>query len=154
MLHFPLGPLPHADAAALFARAAGARAEAPPDRAAAASVVRLCGRVPLEIQVAGSRLRGHPAWSVSDLASRLSGMHSIDRDMNAALALSYRYLTAGQQQLFRWLALHPGNSFSTHAARAVAGGASRAGTDQALEVLLDYHLLEEPTLGRFTFHNL
>jgi tetratricopeptide (TPR) repeat protein len=154
MLSLPLGPLPPADASALFERVAGTRASEPVDRAAVASVVRLCGRVPLEIQVAGSRLRGHPAWSVSDLASRLRDMHSIDRDMNAALALSYRYLTTGQQRLFRWLALHPGDSFSTHAAQAVAGGVSPAGTDQALEVLLDYHLLEEPTLGRFTFHNL
>lgn len=154
MLSLPLGPLRHADALAHFARAAGAVSEAPADKAAAASVVRLCGRVPLEIQVAGSRLRGHPAWKVSDLASRLRDMHSIDRDMNAALALSYRYLMAGQQRLFRWLALHPGDSFSTHAARAMAGGASPTGTDQALEALLDFHLIEELTPGRFTFHTL
>ena len=81
-------------------------------------------------------------------------MRSIDRDMNVALALSYRYLTAGQQKLFRWLALHPGDSFSTHAARAIAGGDSPAGTVQALEVLLDFHLLEELTPGRFEFHAL
>jgi tetratricopeptide (TPR) repeat protein/DNA-binding SARP family transcriptional activator len=154
MLSLPLGPLPQADALAQFARTAGAHRENPADRAAAASVVRLCGRVPLEIQVAGSRLRAHPAWRVSDLATRLRDMRSIDRDMNAALALSYRYLTVGQQRLFRWLALHPGDSFSVHAARAVAGGVSPAGTIQALEALLDFHLIEEPTHERFMFHTL
>jgi tetratricopeptide (TPR) repeat protein/DNA-binding SARP family transcriptional activator len=154
ILPLPLGLLPRADASVLFERASGARARETADEVAVASVVRLCGRVPLEIQVAGSRLRGHPAWSVRDLASRLHDLHTIDRDMNAALALSYRYLTAGQQQLFRWLALHPGDSFSTHAARAVAGGESPAGTAHALEVLLDCHLIEEPTPGRFTFHSL
>lgn len=154
MLSLPLRPLPLADALEHFARAAGAHIDVPADKAAAASVVRLCGRVPLEIQVAGSRLRGHPAWGVSDLASRLRDIRSIDRDMNAALALSYRYLTAGQQRLFRWLALHPGDSFSTHAARAMAGGDSPAGAVQGLEVLLDFHLIEEPTPGRFTLHTL
>ena len=154
MLPLPLGPLPLADALAHFARAAGTGGGARAEEVAAAAVVRLCGRVPLEIQVAGSRLRGHPAWKVSDLAARLSDMRSIDRDMNVALALSYRYLTAGQQKLFRWLALYPGDSFSTHAARAMAGGDSPAGTVQALEVLLDFHLLEELTPGRFEFHAL
>ena len=153
-LILPLGPMPYADASALFTRTAGPGAAERADRASVSRVVRLCGRVPLEIRVAGSRLHGHPAWSVSDLASRLGDVHSIDRDMNAALALSYRYLTAGQQRLFRWLALHPGDSFSTHAARALAGGASPTGTDQALEVLLDHHLIEEPTPERFTFHDL
>jgi tetratricopeptide (TPR) repeat protein/DNA-binding SARP family transcriptional activator len=154
MLPLPLGPLPHADALALFTRVAGERTRVSADKVAVAHVVRMCGRVPLEIQVAASRLHGHPAWSVSDLASRLRDMRSIDGEMNAALALSYRYLTAGQQRLFRWLALHPGDSFSTHAARALAGGVSTAGTDQALEVLHDCHLIEEPTPGRFTFHSL
>jgi DNA-binding SARP family transcriptional activator len=154
LLPLPLGPLPLVDALAHFARAAGTGRGSRAEEAAAASVVRLCGRVPLEIQVAGSRLRGHPAWNVSDLASRLSDMRSIDRDMNIALALSYRYLTAGQQRFFRWLALHPGDSFATHAARAIAGGESPAGTVHALEALLDFHLIEELSPGRFAFHAL
>jgi tetratricopeptide (TPR) repeat protein len=154
MLALPLGLMPQAEASALFARAAGDRIRTPADRAAAASVVRLCGRVPLEIQLAGTRLHGHPAWSVGDLASRLRDMRSIDREMNAALALSYRYLTTGQQRLFRWLALHPGDSLSSHAARALAGGASPTGTDEALDALHDCHLIEEPTPGRYTLHDL
>lgn len=154
MLALPLDPMPHADAVALFTRTAGAAAAAAADRAAVSRVVRLCGHVPFAIQLAGSRLRGHPAWSVRDLASRLGDMRSGDRDMTAALALSYRYLRAGQQQLFRWLALHPGDSFSVHAAAAMADDESLAATRRALDVLLDFHLIEEPSAGRLTFHHL
>ena len=153
MRSLPLASLPHADASELFTRATGADIAAPDDRAAIASVVRSCGYVPLEIQVAGRRLRGHPAWSVSDLASRLRDSGSGDRDMTAALALSYRYLTADQQRLFRWLAVHPGDSFSAHAAAAVADQ-SPAVAERTLDVLFDYHLIEEPVPGRFTFHDL
>jgi DNA-binding SARP family transcriptional activator/tetratricopeptide (TPR) repeat protein len=153
MHSLPLASLPHADAAELFSRAAGTGVAAVTDQAAIASVVRLCGYVPLEIQVAGRRLRSHPAWSVSDLASRLRASGSDERDMTTALALSYRYLTPGQQRLLRWLAVHPGDSFSATAASAMADDASPAITEHMLEILFDYHLVEEPLPGRFTFHD-
>ena len=54
----------------------------------------------------------HPGWVTSG---------PVDHKMTAALALSHRYLTADQQQLFRWLTLDPGDSFSVHAAAAMAG---------------------------------
>jgi tetratricopeptide (TPR) repeat protein/DNA-binding SARP family transcriptional activator len=149
-----LAPLPHADAAELFTRAADAAIARSDDRAAIARVVRLCGYLPQEIQVAGRRLRGHPAWSVYDLASRLRDSRSVGSGMTSALDLSYQYLPADQQRLFRWLALHPGDSFSIHAAAAMIGDASAAVTEHALETLLDYHLIEEPVPGRYAFHNL
>jgi tetratricopeptide (TPR) repeat protein/DNA-binding SARP family transcriptional activator len=152
MLPLSLAPMPPADASALFIRTADIAGVA--DQSAVARVLRLCGYVPLEIQLAGSRLRGHPAWSVSDLASRLGDMRSDDRTMTAALALSHRYLTAGQQQLFRWLTLDPGDSFSVHAAAAMAADPSPATTQHTLDMLFDYHLIEEPASGRFVFHDL
>ena len=154
MLHLPLGPMPHADAAELFTRTAGTDAGGADDRSGVSRVVRLCGRVPLAIRLAGSRLHGHPAWSVRDLASRLADVRSGDHEMTAAFTLSYRYLTADQQQLFRWLALHPGDGFSAYAAAAMAGDDSTTATERTLEVLLDHYLIEEPTSGRFSFHNL
>ena len=153
MLSLSLAPMPHVDASALFTRTADI-GEVADQSAAVSHVLRLCGYVPLEIQLAGSRLRGHPAWSVSDLASRLDDMRSGDRNMTAALALSHRYLTADQQQLFRWLTLDPGDSFSAHAAAAMAADPSPGATERALEMLFDYHLIEEPVTGRFTFHDL
>ena len=152
MLSLSLAPMPHLDASALFTRTADIGEVA--DQSAVSRVLRLCGYVPLEIQLAGSRLRGHPAWSVSDLASRLGDMRSGDRNMTAALALSHRYLMAHQQQLFRWLTMDPGDSFSVHAAAAMAADPSPATTEHTLETLFDYHLIEEPVSGRFTFHDL
>jgi tetratricopeptide (TPR) repeat protein/DNA-binding SARP family transcriptional activator len=152
MLPLSLGPMPHADAVALFSRTSGASVHAVAEQASVSYLVRLCGHVPLRIQLAGRQLRVHSAWSVSDLVTRFSDAGSGERDMTAQLALSYRYLTADQQRLFRWLALHPGDSFSSLAAVAMADDASPAVTEHALEVLLDYHLIEEPVPGRYEFH--
>jgi DNA-binding SARP family transcriptional activator/tetratricopeptide (TPR) repeat protein len=152
MLPLPLGPMPHADAAVLFSRTAGAGPHTSADQASVSRLVRLCGHVPLRIQLAGRQLRVHSAWSASDLVSRFSDGGSGKRDMTAQLELSYRYLTADQQRLFRWLALHPGDRFSSHAAVAMVDNASPEVTAHALEVLLDYHLVEEPVPGRYEFH--
>jgi DNA-binding SARP family transcriptional activator len=152
MLPLPLQPMPHADAEALFLRTVGVRAQSADDRASVSRLVRLCGHVPQRICLAGQQLRIHTAWSVSDLVSRFSDLQSGARNMNALFDLSYRYLTTDQQRLLRRLAIHPGDSFSSHAAVAMAGGASAAATEQALEVLLDYHLIEEPVPGRYEFH--
>jgi tetratricopeptide (TPR) repeat protein/DNA-binding SARP family transcriptional activator len=152
MLSIPLDPMPHADAAMLFSRIAGLSVRTASDQAPVSRLVRLCGHVPLRIQLAGRQLQVHPAWSVGDLVSRFGDPGSGERDMIAQLDLSYRYLTAAQQRLFRWLALHPGDSFSAHAAVAMAGDASPALTEYALEALLDYHLIEESIPGRYEFH--
>lgn len=151
MLPLALKLMPHAEAEALFSRTAGVCAESGTERAAVSRLVRLCGYLPQRICLAGQQLRMHAAWSVSDLVSRFSDTQSGALSMNALFELSYRYLTAEQQRLFRWLGLHPGDSFSSHAAVAMAGGAPRATIEHALEVLLDYHLIEEPVPGRYEF---
>jgi DNA-binding SARP family transcriptional activator/tetratricopeptide (TPR) repeat protein len=154
MLPLPLNPMPHADAVALFSRTSGAGAHAAADQASASRLVHLCGHVPLRIQLAGRQLWVHSAWSVNDLVTRFSEAGSGGRGMTSQFDLSYRYLTADQQRLFRRLALHPGDSFSSHAAVAMADDTSPASTEHALEVLLDYHLVEEPIPGRYEFHAL
>ncbi len=159
MVWLPLEVLRPDDAASLFTHVVGA--ERARDTVAITQVVRLCGYLPLAIHLAGSRFRNHPSWSISDLAARLtrsqlrlSEIRAEDREVAASLELSYRYLTTGQQRLLRQLALHPGAEFSVYAAAAVAGEGSLVATEQALDALLDHHLLEEPEPGRFTFHDL
>lgn len=154
----PLDVLRSDEAASLFTHVAGP--ERVRDPAAIARVVSLCGYLPLAIQLAGSRFRSHPTWSTTDLASRLSRSQdhldeilAEDREVAASLELSYRYLTNGQQRLLRQLALHPGAEFSVYAAAAASDG-SLVETEQALEALLDHHLLEELEPGRFTYHDL
>jgi tetratricopeptide (TPR) repeat protein/DNA-binding SARP family transcriptional activator len=152
VLWLPLDPMPPTEAASLFTRIAGK--DRIRDHAGVASVLRLCGYLPMEIQIAGSELRRHPAWDTRDLASRLQENRAEDRQVGAALALSYRHLTTAQQRLLRRLALHPGPGFSRYAAAAAAGDQSAGETERGLDALLDHYLIEEPAPGRFAFHDL
>lgn len=152
MLHLSLETMPTADAGKLLMLTAGVR---PSDGDAdVADVTNLCGYLPFAIRLAGARLRRHPAWTVSDLAMHLRSIRGRDREIARSLDLSYRYLSPEQQRLFRLLALHPGNNFSVYAAAAIAGDASIARTENTLEVLLDNYLIEEPTRGRYAFHDV
>jgi DNA-binding SARP family transcriptional activator/tetratricopeptide (TPR) repeat protein len=155
---FPLRVLSEGDAILLFTRVVGP--ERAGDRSAVAEVVRMCGYLPLVIPLVASRLRQHPSWTVADLAAQLRGqrargeVHTDNREVAAALELTYRYLTTEQQRLFRRLALHPGSDFSVHVAAALTSSESLDATGLALDALLDYHLLEEPQVGRYAFHVL
>jgi tetratricopeptide (TPR) repeat protein/DNA-binding SARP family transcriptional activator len=147
-----------ADAADLFARIVGP--ERGRDTDAVAEVVRLCGNMPLAIQVVASRLRHRPAWTAADVARRLSSTQNRLREMRgeelevaSSFELSYRYLSREQQSAFRQLGCYPGLDISLHAASA-AGGLPVAETERVLDGLLDYHLLEEPVHGRFRCHDL
>ncbi len=154
----PLGIMKEDEAVALFVRVAGA--ERADEHAVVATVVRVCGYLPLAIQLEGSRLRHHASWHVADLASRLSrSRHRLGeiseggREIARSFELSYRYLTSSQKQLFRRLAHHPGTDFSVHAA-AAADDLSLTAAEQMLDALVDHYLVEERGLGRFAFHDL
>jgi DNA-binding SARP family transcriptional activator/tetratricopeptide (TPR) repeat protein len=146
------------DAASLFAVAVGPGRPMGGDDVA--SVVRLCGHLPMAIQLAGNRLRHRPAWSVADLAGRLAQdnrrlaeIRAENREITMAFELSYRGLTDQQQQAFRRLGLHLGYDFTRHAAAAAIGGGAAA-ADRMLDDLHDHHLLVEPAHGRFGLHDL
>ena len=144
--------MPPAEGAALFRRTAGDGRRH--TDAGVAGVLRLCGYVPQEIEMAARELRRHPAWDVSDLAARLEEIQAQDRLVGPAIELSYQHLTTAQQQVLRRIALHPDPAFSPHAAAAMAGDRSLSDTRRTLDVLLDYHLIKEPARDRFAFHDL
>jgi DNA-binding SARP family transcriptional activator/tetratricopeptide (TPR) repeat protein len=153
MLALPLATLPPADAVALFVKIAGA--DQANDPAAIASVLGLCGHLPIEIQLAASLLRRHrPAWAIEDLIARLQEVRAEDRSLTASLELSYRYLIPEHQRLLRRLALHPDGNFSGYAGAALAGCPWPWATERGIEALADYHLIDEPTRGHFAFHAL
>ncbi len=146
------------DATELFARVVGP--ERSHDADAIAEVVRLCGHMPLAIQLAASRLRHRPAWTAANLAQLLGRTQHLLREIRgeelevaASFELSYRYLPRSQQTAFRQVGCYPGPDFSLHAA-AAASGLPVAETDRVLSGLLDYHMLEEPVHGRFRCHVL
>jgi tetratricopeptide (TPR) repeat protein/DNA-binding SARP family transcriptional activator len=151
-----LGSLPEDDATELFTRIAGPAAT---DMSLVTEAVRLCGRLPLAIQLIAHGLRqGRPATLsglIEELSSptvRLAGESSLHPEVTAVFGLSYRTLPTMGQELFRRLGLHPGTEITTHAAAAI-GGRSLAEAEATLAALASRHLLEragEP----FHFHDL
>ncbi|WP_441246358.1 tetratricopeptide repeat protein [Kitasatospora sp. McL0602] len=148
-----------AEAAALFTRVVGAeRCEAVPQ--VVAEVVALCGHLPLAIRIAAARLVHRPTWAAAHLADRLreeahrlTELTTDDQSVAAAFNLSYHGLIPAQQRLFRLLGLNPGNDADPYAAAALAGLTLRQ-ADDILEELVDHHLLEQSTPGRYAFHDL
>jgi DNA-binding SARP family transcriptional activator/tetratricopeptide (TPR) repeat protein len=153
-----LDVLPQPDAIALFNRIAGRPGHAELDEVTA--VVELCGRLPLAIRIAAARLRSRPAWTVSDLAKRLSDQEQRTRFLEidnhsvaTVLRLSYRHLKADQQRVFRLLGAHPGPDFDAHLVAAITG-LPVAEAEYCLDSLYDDNLVKQRTAGRFYFHDL
>ena len=153
-----LGVLPPPEAALLFRRVAGDDRRL--DARGVDEVVRLCDHLPLAVTVMANRLRHRPARRVEDLAAklartkdRLAEMHAGDTDVIAAFELSYRELAPDRRRAFRRLGLHVGADFTVDAAAALIG-CEPAEAEEALEELIDHHLIEEPEPGRARFHDL
>ncbi|EOD65143.1 BTAD domain-containing putative transcriptional regulator, partial [Amycolatopsis vancoresmycina] len=154
-----LDVLAPAEAAQLLTRVAGPDRTAGQDRALG-EIAGLCGHLPLALRIAAARLRDRPLWTVRHLAGllrdehrRLAELSTGDRSVGAAFTLSYRQLTEPQQRLFRLLGEFPGTDVDAFAAAAIAGRDPH-GTERLLEDLVDVHLLAQPALGRYRFHDL
>ncbi|MFD9702918.1 tetratricopeptide repeat protein [Lentzea sp. NPDC059081] len=118
---------------------------------AAREVVELCGRLPLAVRLAAGRLRSRPTWTTAHLATRLrEGRLS---ELDAVFALSFGQLPAEHQALFGLLGLHHGTDFDVDQAAAL-GALDLLECDGMLEDLVDVHLLETTTLGRYRMHDL
>ncbi|MFF2044379.1 tetratricopeptide repeat protein [Kitasatospora sp. NPDC058170] len=121
----PDGALELLDRALRTADPADGRVTADPG--AAAEVARLCGWLPLALQIAAALLIRSPGRSPARLAAeltrtgrRLSRLDDGERTVRVSLDLSYRLLTDEQRELFHRLALAPGQDFATWAAAALA----------------------------------
>lgn len=148
---------PERDALTLLARIAGPyRVAAEAD--AAAAIVACCGRLPLAVRIAGSRLRSRPGWPLAELAARLAPEHRRldeltvgDLDVRASIGRSYRALPPLVARTFRLLALLDDHDVTPAAATALAGNPTAA---VHLEQLADAHLLDSPGPGRYRLHPL
>ncbi|MFD7860735.1 BTAD domain-containing putative transcriptional regulator [Streptomyces sp. NPDC059783] len=159
-LSVPLDALPEEDAIALFRGFAGE--ERTRDTMETRRIVRLCGCLPLAIELVAHRFRARTSWTLTVLAERLARgpgrlaeIHSADQEqeMARAFALSYRTLTPPQRTAFRRLGLHPGPDFTAAAAAALLG-TEQDEAERVLEALLACHLLREPVPDRYRFHDL
>lgn len=155
-----LDTLPVSDAVTLFTQTVGAAwlRDQPPDLLV--DLVELCGRLPLAIRIAAARLRSHATWTLTHLVerlrdqqARLDELEAGHRSVTTTLDLSYQHLSLDHQDTYRLLGMHPGPDIDTYATAALLGSTPiHAG--RMLDQLFDAHLLQEPTAGRFRFHDL
>lgn len=155
-----LGVLDNRQATELFLRLVPETEVGPHERHALATLMRLCGYLPLAISVLAGRLRSHPTWTLTHLAERLCQAQRLVPELGtggptvaAAFDLSYRALPRDQQRLFRRLGLHPGADFDVHTAAAL-DNADVVETRRRLDALYLDSLIDEPVLGRYRLHDL
>jgi len=165
VVHLRLDLLSTDESVALLAQLAGShRVVAEP--ATSAEVVRMCGRLPLALRIAGARLAARPAWSMSTLAQRLRDERlRLDElelgglAVRASLQMAYRELRDGcpigvdASRAFRLLALLDAADVDIPVAAALLDQPAQV-AEAALERLLDANLLESRAPARYRFHDL
>jgi tetratricopeptide (TPR) repeat protein len=154
-----LGLLTEDEAVQLLARLAG-RQRVAAEPGAAAMVVRQCGLLPLAVRIAGARLHARPAWSMADLAERLTSeqrrlaeLEVGDLAMRASFALSYEELSALDARVFRVLGLLESPNVTAEVVAAMVPVSPNV-AEGALERLVDAQLLEQRAPGRYRLHGL
>ena len=153
------------EALALFTRIVGdERATAEPE--ATAELLLACAGLPLAIRICAARLATRSGWTIRAMARlrdehrRLDELRVGDMAVRASFEVSFASLPAADQpdgvapaDAFRMLGLWQGSSISSAAAAALFGTREYLAED-ALEALVDAHLLESTTADRYKFHDL
>jgi DNA-binding SARP family transcriptional activator/tetratricopeptide (TPR) repeat protein len=154
------------EALTLFTKVVGdKRAVTEPE--ATAELLLACAGLPLAIRICAARLAGRSGWSIQAMANRLRDEHrrldemtAGDLAVRASFEVSFSSLPPASRRrgidpalAFRLLGLWHGPSISS-AAAAVLFGSDESRAEDALEVLVDAHLLESKTTDRYKFHDL
>jgi DNA-binding SARP family transcriptional activator len=161
---FDLDVLEDTEALALFSRIVDEeRAAAEPD--ATAEVLVACAGLPLAIRICAARLAARRKWKIATLADRLRDQHrrldelkTGDLAVRASFQVSYESLRSTSRasdpaRTFRLLGLWQGTAISLPAAAALLGEPEDQAAD-ALELLVDFNLLESPAPDWYRFHDL
>ncbi|HEY0999303.1 MAG TPA: BTAD domain-containing putative transcriptional regulator [Streptosporangiaceae bacterium] len=154
------------EALKLFVKVVGEeRAAAEPE--ATAELLDACAGLPLAIRICAARLVTRSGWTIRAMAGRLTDEHrrldemrAGDLAVRASFEVSFTSLPPSTDKqgidpalAFRLLGLWQGPSISAAAAAALSGVPEYSAED-ALEVLVDTHLLESVTTDRYRFHDL
>jgi DNA-binding SARP family transcriptional activator len=154
------------EALTLFTRVVGdERASAEPE--ATAELLLACAGLPLAIRICAARLNSRSGWTIGAMARRLRDEHrrldemrAGDMAVRASFQVSFASLPAADQPdgvapaaAFRLLGLWQGTSIASAAAAALFGTRESLAED-ALETLVDAHLLESTSPDRYKFHDL
>jgi tetratricopeptide (TPR) repeat protein/DNA-binding SARP family transcriptional activator len=154
----PLDVLSADEAVTLFRQTAGEGSAGDADQVAAA--VKLCGRLPLAIQLTAGRIARDAPRSLDGLIEELSqspvwlgSTGAASPEVTAAFDLSYRALEPDHQRFFRRLGISPCAHLSLPAAAAL-GDCTLAEAEKALVTLVNGHLLAQTPDGQYRFHDL
>lgn len=154
-----LGPLSAGDGIALLGRIVGTPlVSAEPE--AAATIVELCGGLPLGVRAAGIRVATTRQPSLHRAAARLADEHErLDRlsigdiDIRASLALTYRQVHPQALALLRMMSAVPVQTFAAWLP-AVLLGVSEPTAETMAERLCDAQILQRTGADRFMIHDL
>ncbi|MFD6444907.1 ATP-binding protein [Promicromonospora sp. NPDC060204] len=158
----PLAPFSPEESAELLAALSDRAADESAAETAAetARVSDLCGRLPLALRIAGTRLASRPGWTMRHLAERLSdedrrlaNLVVGDVGVEAAFALSYVALPEPAKECFRRLALVPAVDFGVPIT-AVLIEADLYDAEDQLDELVELGLLQHEGADRYRFHDL
>ncbi|MGW1060631.1 BTAD domain-containing putative transcriptional regulator [Micromonospora rubida] len=118
------------------------------DADAARRLAKLCGHLPLALQVAGARLAARPDWPIAHLADRLAAARRRldelavgDIAVRSSIELTYKGLDLTGRRAFRRLGLLPARDFSAWALAALLGVPLTEG-ERVLEALVTVQLVE------------
>jgi len=154
------------DALKLFVKVVGEeRAAAEPE--ATAELLEACAGLPLAIRICAARLATRSGWTIAAMAARLRDVHrrldelrAGDLAVRASFQVSFASLPPSTDKqgidparAFCLLGLWTGPSVSAAAAAALFGIPEYSAED-AMEVLVDAHLLESVGTDRYRFHDL
>ncbi|MFS8103812.1 tetratricopeptide repeat protein [Lentzea alba] len=130
---------------------------------AAAEIVRLCGRLPLAVRIAGGRLAARPHWPLNRLAERLSHRRQVlrelmlgDLEVRGSIELSYEGLAERERTALRRLALLDVSSFSSGLVGPLLDTDADT-SERVVEQLVDAQLLDLVTGDgrlRYEIHEL
>ncbi|MFD8646529.1 tetratricopeptide repeat protein [Streptomyces mirabilis] len=129
------------------------------DSASTSALTKLCGCLPLALQIAAALLIADQHMPISELGralsasrNRLDQLDDGDRSMRATFELSYRALPEQHARLLRMLAVAPGPETGIEALTALLGGGSPLSDLAALERA---HLVERGSgRHRWRMHDL
>ncbi|WP_405084949.1 AfsR/SARP family transcriptional regulator [Microbispora sp. NBC_01389] len=135
------------------------------DPASARALTELCGRLPLALRIAGSRLSAHPHWSIEHLAGRLQDetrrldeLRHGEMGMRASIAVAYESTGDLARTLFRRLAILDFQPFPSWVSAALLDRPLYE-TQDLMDDLADAQLVEITGTGRgaqsrYRFHDL
>ncbi|MEV6827589.1 NB-ARC domain-containing protein, partial [Amycolatopsis sp. NPDC051102] len=133
------------------------------DQAAVVRLVKLCGLLPLAVEIVAAILIDEPTLPLAELAAqlndadtRLPGITHAIGDVKAVIDFSYRRLIARDPDaaaLLPLLTINPGPDFATDTAAALAD-VEVASAAPRLRVLRAASLLQQTPAGRWRLHDL